>query len=73
MSATENHSSPEKPIESPEPGLKLHPLHSTWSFWYDTKQQNPKPQNISRFKDYKMFENSLQCIGSFNTVEDFWR
>ena len=42
-----------------------HPLQTAWTFWYDKKQ--PKKTNSSEFKD------RLHKIGTFDTVESFWK
>ncbi len=42
-----------------------HPLNSAWSFWYDKKQ--------SRKTDSSEFRNRLHKLGSFDTVEGFWK
>eukprot|EP00299_Pterocystis_sp_00344_P003471 c14229_g1_i1.p1 GENE.c14229_g1_i1~~c14229_g1_i1.p1 ORF type:complete len:205 (-),score=38.69 c14229_g1_i1:308-892(-) len=41
-----------------------HPLERSWTWWYDKRQQGaPDAQWDSNLKD----------LGSFSTVEDFWR
>jgi len=47
----------------------IHPLENEWVFWYDKRQLPGK-----RVKGEKeMYESNLRPLGSFNTVEDFWR
>lgn len=40
---------------------ELHPLQNTWTMWYDAPQTGND------------WEDKLQVIHSFSTVEDFWR
>eukprot|EP00695_Tsukubamonas_globosa_P003288 TRINITY_DN551_c0_g1_i1.p1 TRINITY_DN551_c0_g1~~TRINITY_DN551_c0_g1_i1.p1 ORF type:complete len:231 (+),score=86.91 TRINITY_DN551_c0_g1_i1:99-791(+) len=40
-----------------------HQLQSNWSFWFDQKKANKQ----------STFSEGLQLLGSFNTVEEFWR
>lgn len=42
-----------------------HPLQTPWSFWYDKKQ--------SRKTDSAEFYSRLTKLGSFDTVESFWK
>ena len=42
-----------------------HPLQTAWAFWYDKKQLKKT--------DGTEFRNKLQKIGSFDTVESFWK
>ncbi len=42
---------------------ELHKLQRTWVMWYD------KPEKSQTSESY---ENALEKIGEFNTVEDFW-
>ena len=42
-----------------------HPLHTAWSFWYDQKQ--------SRKSNADEFRQRLHKIGTFDTVEGFWK
>jgi len=47
----------------------VHPLEYEWTFWYDKR---PLPQK--RVKgEQESYENNLRDIGTFGTVEDFWR
>ncbi len=41
------------------------PLQSAWAFWYDKKQ--------SRKTDSAEFRARLHKVGSFDTVENFWK
>mmetsp|Transcript_3605 Transcript_3605/g.5593 ORF Transcript_3605/g.5593 Transcript_3605/m.5593 type:complete len:237 (-) Transcript_3605:165-875(-) len=43
-----------------------HPLQTDWAFWYD-KKQNKKVAGASEYRA------SLVKLGSFNTVESFWK
>jgi translation initiation factor 4E len=47
----------------------LHPLEYEWTFWYD-KRQNPGRRVRG---EQEAYESNLRPIGSFGTVEDFWR
>ena len=42
-----------------------HPLQTAWAFWYDKKQVKKT--------DETEFRNKLHKIGSFDTVESFWK
>jgi translation initiation factor 4E len=42
------------------------PLCTPWSFWFDKKLQIEKPTAL----DYR---NNMNLLGTFDTVEDFWR
>jgi len=42
-----------------------HPLQTPWAFWYDKKQ--------SRKMDSAEFRQRLHKLGSFDTVESFWK
>ena len=42
-----------------------HSLQSAWAFWYDKKQS--KKTSTAEFRE------KLHKIGSFNTVEQFWK
>lgn len=47
----------------------LHPLENEWTMWYDRR-----PAAGKRLKgELENYENNLRPIGSFATVEDFWR
>ncbi|KAK8807181.1 hypothetical protein WA158_003940 [Blastocystis sp. Blastoise] len=41
-----------------------HKLETSWSFWYDRK--------IMR-GEQKEYKNNLKLLGTFDTIEDFWR
>jgi len=43
-----------------------HPLESAWSFWFDKKFPNSLATIIN-------YAENIKYIGSFNTVEGFWR
>lgn len=46
-----------------------HPLEYEWVFWYDKR-----PTMGKRMKgEQENYESNLRPIGSFGTVEDFWR
>jgi len=46
-----------------------HPLEYDWTFWYDKR-----PAQGKRMKgEQESYENNLRAIGTFGTVEDFWR
>jgi len=52
--------SPEQPLDEVS-----HPLHSTWTLWYDCELSSGKrPSN---------WGSNLQEVYTFSTVEDFWR
>lgn len=42
-----------------------HPLQTAWCFWYDKKQ--------SKRTDTSEFRGQLHKIGTFDTVEGFWK
>ena len=44
-----------------------HPLQTPWAFWYDKKQNYKKSADPSEYKD------RLHKLGSFDTVESFWK
>jgi translation initiation factor 4E len=47
----------------------LHPLENEWTFWYDRR-----PAQGKRMKgELENYESNLREIGTFGTVEDFWR
>jgi translation initiation factor 4E len=47
----------------------LHPLEYEWTFWYDKR-----PNAGRRVRgEQEAYESNLRPIGSFGTVEDFWR
>jgi translation initiation factor 4E len=48
-----------------------HPLETSWSFWWDSKLQRNADQSSSAA--YKSYEQSLHKIGTFSTVEGFYR
>lgn len=45
--------------------VEEHPLETAWSFWFDKKM----PQKA----DKKVFQQNLQKLCTFETVEGFWR
>jgi len=47
----------------------VHPLEYEWTFWYDKR---PLPQKRVR-GEQESYESNLRDIGTFGTVEDFWR
>jgi len=64
----------EKEQKNPEPKIiinteMLHPLENEWSFWYD-KRQNASKRTRGEKDQY---ESNLVVVGTFATVEDFWR
>lgn len=46
-------------------GFEEHALQSPWAFWYDKKQ--------SRKSDPSEYKDRLHKLGSFDTVESFWK
>jgi len=47
----------------------IHPLEYDWTFWYDKR-----PAQGKRMKgEQESYESNLRAIGTFGTVEDFWR
>lgn len=51
------------------PSGSLHPLEYEWTFWYDKR-----PATGKRMKgEQDSYESNLRPIGTFSTVEDFWR
>jgi translation initiation factor 4E len=47
----------------------LHPLEHEWVFWFDKRQSS----NRRNRGEKEQFESNLMVVGSFATVEDFWR
>lgn len=43
-----------------------HPLQTGWAFWYDVKKSNKKTDTVE-------FRTQLQKLGSFDSVESFWK
>lgn len=41
-----------------------HPLHTSWSFWYDKK---------GKVSDPSEYKSRLHRLGSFDSVEGFWK
>jgi translation initiation factor 4E len=57
------------PAPAPAHSGTLHPLEFEWTFWYDKR-----PAAGKRMKgEQESYENNLRPIGTFGTVEDFWR
>ena len=54
----------EQPINEEEQEAE-HPLHTSWSFLYDKK--------IPKKTDFGTYQSNLHKLGSFDTVEEFWR
>lgn len=51
------------------PSGSFHPLEFEWTFWYDKR-----PAAGKRMKgEQESYESNLRPIGTFGTVEDFWR
>ncbi len=44
-------------------------VQSEWTFWYDRRRGNGRRMKGER----ENYEQNLQQIGAFATVEDFWR
>ncbi len=57
---------PETSTPSAEATPGSTPLQSEWSFWFDRKP-------ASHTTNYKEYQQSLVKLGSFTTMEDFWR
>nr|XP_004226229.1 eukaryotic translation initiation factor 4E type 2 [Ciona intestinalis] len=53
-------------FEDVEPGAGEHPLQYTYCFWYSKK---PPGRN----QDASSFEKNMKIIGTFRSVEQFWR
>jgi len=49
-------------------GSKTHKLQTEWSFWYEYK-----PAHGSSATTYKEYRSSLVKLGSFDTLEGFWK
>jgi len=47
----------------------IHPLENEWVFWYDKRQLSTKRARGEK----DTYESNLRPLGSFHTVEDFWR
>jgi len=56
--------------EEEEPhNTSVHPLEFEWTFWYDKR-----PAQGKRLKgEQESYESNLRAIGTFGSVEDFWR
>ena len=52
---------------SEESSAEKHPLETPWSFWVDRKQ-------LAKYKkeDEASYLHHVQCLGSCDTVEDFF-
>jgi len=46
-----------------------HPLETTWSVYFDKKLPPARQKNA----DFKHYQSNLQTLGSFSTLEGFWR
>lgn len=56
-------------VNANAPSGSLHPLEYEWTFWYDKR-----PATGKRMKgEQESYESNLRAIGTFGTVEDFWR
>eukprot|EP00698_Gefionella_okellyi_P018859 TRINITY_DN5706_c0_g1_i3.p1 TRINITY_DN5706_c0_g1~~TRINITY_DN5706_c0_g1_i3.p1 ORF type:complete len:228 (+),score=30.07 TRINITY_DN5706_c0_g1_i3:49-684(+) len=49
----------------------LHPLEHEWTLWFDKSQG--KGGKRTKKTDSQKWEDNLQKVGTFRTVEDFWR
>jgi len=60
----------EATTEDPSVNLGIHhPLEFEWTLWYDKR-----PATQKRIRgEQEQYESNLRPIGSFGTVEDFWR
>jgi len=47
----------------------IHPLENEWVFWYDKRQLTTKRARGEK----DTYESNLRPLGSFHSVEDFWR
>lgn len=52
-----------------ERGANDHPLQTPWAFWYDKKQ----PFTTKTRVDASEFRGHLHKLGSFDSVESFWK
>jgi len=65
------HEEYENQVKDGDPTLfgKLHPLEHEWTLWYDKR-----PAAGKRIRgEQESYESNLREIGTFGTVEDFWR
>lgn len=66
---TNSNGSVEEGTENNQNSGPLHPLEYEWTFWYDKR-----PAAGKRMKgEQDSYESNLRPIGTFGTVEDFWR
>jgi len=64
----ENNNNKEAPQQHTGSSIS-HPLEFEWTFWYDKR-----PAVAKRMKgEQDSYESNLRPIGTFGTVEDFWR
>jgi len=64
-----NGGSDQQDDEEGSPRLTSHPLEYEWTFWYDKR-----PAQGKRLKgEQESYESNLRAVGTFGTVEDFWR
>lgn len=57
------------PSHNIDDNLVLHPLEYEWTYWYDKR-----PVAGRRMRgEQEAYESNLRPIGTFGTVEDFWR
>jgi len=52
-----------------DPDSAPHQLEFDWTFWYDKRQT----QNKGRAGGAQQFESNLEAVGTFSTVEEFWK
>eukprot|EP01113_Clastostelium_recurvatum_P016346 TRINITY_DN1932_c0_g1_i1.p1 TRINITY_DN1932_c0_g1~~TRINITY_DN1932_c0_g1_i1.p1 ORF type:complete len:226 (+),score=53.84 TRINITY_DN1932_c0_g1_i1:109-786(+) len=52
-----------------EPSGTCHPLENKWTFWYDRRPSANKRQP----GEMEQYESNLRAVGTFGTVEGFWR
>eukprot|EP01112_Ceratiomyxa_fruticulosa_P015665 TRINITY_DN4638_c0_g2_i1.p1 TRINITY_DN4638_c0_g2~~TRINITY_DN4638_c0_g2_i1.p1 ORF type:complete len:237 (+),score=37.66 TRINITY_DN4638_c0_g2_i1:259-969(+) len=51
-----------------------HPLENKWTFWYDRRMAPAPHTNAKRAPgERERYESNLRAVGTFATVEDFWR
>jgi len=52
---------------------KLHPLEHKWTFWFDKLQSLKKTKQHVGPAYIDAYESNLREVGTFQTVEHFWR
>lgn len=59
--------------EEPTIEVKDLKLQSTWTFWYDKKENQDKKPTAAKKTTSKEWKSKLKQVGSFDSVLSFWR